>query len=106
MMLRVHAARFVANVISIAVNGAYKISTILPCIFPIIIDDDECENDCWITCMAISPGARKLINENPKTSPLSFPIASERTIKNNSEVISGETIVWIPTIRNLSTSFL
>ena len=106
MMLRVHAARFVANVISMAVSGAYKISTILPCILPIIIDDDECENDCCITCIAINPGARKLINENPKTSPLSFPIANERTNKNKSEVTIGEIIVWIATIRNLSTYFL
>ena len=33
--------------------------------------------------MAIRPGAKKLIKENPKTSPLSFPKANERTDKNN-----------------------
>ena len=93
------AARFVAKVISAAIKGAYKISTMLPCIFPIIIDDDECENDCWITCIAIKPGARKSINEKPRTSPLSFPIANESTIKNKSEVMRGEIIVCIATIR-------
>ena len=37
-----------------------------PWIFPIIIDEEECEKACWINCIAIRPGARKVIKENPK----------------------------------------
>ena len=101
-----HAAKFVARVISPAVNGAYKISTMLPWIFPIIIDDEEWEKACCITCIAIRPGARKVIKGKPKTSPLSDPIANERTSRNKSEVTSGEIIVCITTIKNRNTSFL
>ena len=104
--LLVHAAKLVANVTSPAVNGAYKISTILPWIFPIIIEEDEWENACWITCIAIKPGARKVINGKPKTLPLSLPIANDSTSKNNKDVTSGEITVWIATIKNLNTSFL
>ena len=32
----------------------------------------------------------------PNTSPLSFPIASERTDKNNKLEMSGENKVWTP----------
>ena len=39
-MLLVLAAKIVAHVTSPAVRGAYSISTIFPCIFPIIIDED------------------------------------------------------------------
>ena len=45
-MLLVHAAKMIAMVTSPAVRGAYKISTIFPCIFQIIIDEDEWENAC------------------------------------------------------------
>ena len=105
-MLLVHDAKFVAKVISAADNGAYKISTIFPWIFPIIIEEEEWENPCCIICIAIRPGARKLIKGKPKTSPLSFPIAKESTSKNKSEVTSGDMTVWIATIKNLNTSFL
>ncbi len=104
--LLVHAAKFVAKVISAAVKGAYKISTILPCILPIIIDEDEWEKACCITCIAIKPGAKKLMKEKPKTSGLSLPIANVSTNKKSKEVINGEIIVCIATIRNLRTSFL
>ena len=83
IILLVLAAKVIAIVTSPAVRGAYKISTILPCIFPIIIEEDEWENACWITCIAISPGARKFMKGTPNTSPLSLPIAKERTSKNN-----------------------
>lgn len=43
--------------------------------------------------MAIRPGAKKLMKGKPNTSPLSFPIASERTDKNNKLEISGENKV-------------
>ena len=56
--------------------------------------------------MAIRPGARKVIKGKPNTSPLSFPIANESTSKNRSDVTSGDIMVWIITIKNLSTSFL
>ena len=59
-----------------------------------------------MTCIAIKPGARKVINENPKTSPLSSPIANESTSKNRSEVTSGDITVWMTTTKNLKTSFL
>ena len=91
-MLLVKDAKFIAIVISAALKGAYKISTIFPCIFPIIMDEEECENACCITCMAINPGARKLINGNPKTSPLSLPIANERTNKNKRDVTKGDIL--------------
>ena len=100
------AARTVASVTSAAVKGAEIVSMIVPCIFPIIIDEEECENDCCITCMAINPGARKLIKFTPKTLPLSLPIANERTSKNNKDVINGEKSVCIQTAKNLKTSFL
>ena len=38
--LLVLAAKIVAHVTSPAVRGAYSTSTIFPCIFPIIIDED------------------------------------------------------------------
>ena len=104
--LLVHAAKIIAVVTSPAERGAYKISTIFPCMFPIIIDEDEWENACWIICIAINPGARKLINVTPNTFPLSSPIAKERTSKNNKEVIKGEKSVWIQTFKNLRISFL
>ena len=104
--LLVQAAKFIASVISPAVRGAYKISTILPCILPIIIVEEEWENACCITCIAIRPGAKKVIKGKPKTSPLSFPMANESTSKNRSDVTRGDIIVWIKTIKNLSTSFL
>ena len=49
---------------------------------------------------------RELVKENPKTSPLSFPMAKESTSKNNSEVTSGEITVCIATIKNRYVSFL
>ena len=45
-MLRVQAAKFIAKVISPSERGAYKTSTILPCILPIMIDEEECEKAC------------------------------------------------------------
>ena len=56
-------------------------------------EEAECENACCITCIAIKPGARKFINETPKTFPLASPIAKDKTNKNSNEVIMGETIV-------------
>ena len=91
--LLVTPAKIVANVTSLADNGAYKISTMFPCILPIIIDDEVWEKACCIICIAISPGARKVINGNPKASPLSFPIANESTIRNKIADTRGEIIV-------------
>ena len=99
--LLVHAAKLIATVISAAVNGAYRISTIFPWILPIIMDEEEWENACWITCIAIKPGAKKVMNGNPKTVPLSFPIANERTSKKSKEVTKGDIIVWIITIKGM-----
>ena len=104
--LLVTAAKVVATVISAGYKGAYKISTIFPWILPIIKDEDEWEKDCWIICIAISPGAKKLMKETPKTLPLSSPIAKDKTKRNNNDDIKGENIVWIHTIKNLKTSFL
>tara|TARA_B100000212_G_C26906105_1_gene335819 strand:+ start:100 stop:417 length:318 start_codon:yes stop_codon:yes gene_type:complete len=69
-------------------------------------DEEECEKDCWITCIEINPGAKKVINGTPRTSPLSEPIARDKTNKNSKDEISGENIVCIHTIKNLRTSFL
>ena len=65
----------------------------LPWILEIMIEDEEWEKPCCIICIAISPGTKKSIKENPKTSPLSFPIAKESTSRNRSEVTSGEITV-------------
>ena len=93
MKLLVQAAKLVAKVTSAAVKGAYKMSTIFPCILPIIIDEEEWEKACCITCIAIKPGAKNVIKGNPKTSPLSFPIASESTNKNKRDVTKGDITV-------------
>ena len=44
--LLVTAASETERVTSAGESGAYKISTIFPCIFPIIKDEEECEKDC------------------------------------------------------------
>ena len=95
IILLLHAARIVAVTTSSADKGAEIVSKIVPWIFPIIIDEDEWENACWITLIAIRPGARKLIKGTSSTFPLSLPIAKERTNKNSREVIKGEKSVWI-----------
>ena len=46
IILLVTAAKIIANVTSAADKGANKVSTIFPCIFPIIKDEAECENPC------------------------------------------------------------
>ena len=45
-MLLVTDASDTEIVTSAADSGAYKISTIFPCIFQIMKDDDEWEKDC------------------------------------------------------------
>ena len=92
-MLLVTAAKMIANVISPGDNGAYKMSTIFPCILPIMIEDEVWAKACCIICIAMSPGARNVINGYPNAPPPSFPIANESTIKKSNEVISGEKIV-------------
>ncbi len=104
--LLVTAARVTANVTSAADKGAYKISTIFPCIFQIINEDAEWEKDCWITCITTNPGAKKLIKGTPKTLPLSVPMANDKTNKKSKAETRGEKIVWIQTFKNLNTSFL
>ena len=105
-MLLVHDANVIAKVISAAVKGAHKISTRVFCIFPIIIDEEECEKACCMTAdIHIRPGAKKAMNEYPKTSPLSFPIAKDKTKRNKRDVIKGEKIVCIQTVMNLLHSF-
>ena len=56
--------------------------------------------------MEINPGAKKVINGTPKTSPLPEPIARDNTSKKSNEDTNGEKMVWIQTIKNLKTSFL
>ena len=45
--------------------------------------------------------AKKLINECPKTWPLSFPSAKDKTDKNNKLETKGESKVWAHTTKNL-----
>ena len=104
--LLVVEANATAVVTSPADKGAYKISTMLPCIFPIMKEDEEWEKDCWITCIAINPGAKKVMKGNPSTSPLLFPIATDKTKRNRREEIMGDKRVWTHTTRNLKTSLL
>ena len=106
MTLLVTAARATEIVTSVADKGAYNRSTIFPWIFPIIKDDEEWENDCWITCIEINPGAKKFMNGTPRTSPLSVPIARDKTSRKSKDETSGEKIVCNQTIKNLRTSFL
>ena len=54
-------ANIIANVTSVAERGANKVSIIIPCILPIIKEEDEWEKLCWIIDIAISPGAKKLM---------------------------------------------
>ena len=56
--------------------------------------------------MAIKPGARKIINGTPNTSPLSEPIAKDSTNKKSNAEINGENNVCTQTFKNLKTSFL
>ena len=55
--------------------------------------------------MEINPGAKKVINETPRTLPLSAPIAKDRTSKNKNEEINGEKSVCAQTFKNLKVSF-
>ena len=48
---------------------------------------------CCITCIDISPGAKKLTKGKPNTKPLSSPQAIDITIKNRIPVSTGPTIV-------------
>tara|TARA_B100001123_G_C15209703_1_gene986716 strand:+ start:424 stop:774 length:351 start_codon:yes stop_codon:yes gene_type:complete len=105
-MLLAHDANDIAIVISAAVKGAYSISQSVFCILPIIIEDEECEKACCIIAdIHMRPGAKKVTNENPKTSPLSFPMANDKTKRNSKEVIIGEKTVCIQTAINLLHSF-
>ena len=82
-----------ANVTSLGDRGGYKISTILPCIFDIIKEEDVFANAFCIICIAINPGTKKVVNLCPKISDLSEPIAKLNTAKKRSKVTIGETIV-------------
>ena len=46
-----------------------------------------------MTCIEINPGAKKVIKGTPSTSPLSAPIARDKTSKKSKDEISGEKIV-------------
>ena len=59
-----------------------------------------------MTCIEINPGAKKVIKGTPRISPLSAPIARDKTSQKSKDEISGEKIVCIQTIKNLKTSFL
>ena len=45
------------------------------------------------------------MKETPRTSPLSAPIAKDRTSKNNKDEIKGEKSVCAQTFKNLNVSF-
>ena len=98
-------AKIIDKLTSLAESGAPIKSTILPMTFPINNEEDECENACWITCIAINPGAKNSIYGTPKTLGLSFPIAKEITNKNNIAVPIGPIIVCPNTFKNLNVSF-
>ena len=104
--LLVIEAKIIDIVTSVGESGAAIISTMLPIIFPIKIEDDECENACWITCIAIKPGARKLIKGTPNTLALSSPRAKEITNKKRTAEIIGANKVCAHTVKNLKISFL
>jgi hypothetical protein len=89
----VTAASDIAIVASAADNGAYNKSTIVPSIFLIIKEEDELAKACCIICIAINPGAKNVMKDTPNISPLSAPIAKDKTNKNNKDVINGEKSV-------------
>ena len=99
-------AKITDNVTSAADNGAPMRSTMFPITLPINKEDEECEKDCWIICIAIKPGARNSINGTPKTFDLSSPIARDITNKNKIAVTTGPAIVCPKTVKNLKVSFI
>ena len=58
-----------------------------------------------MTCIEINPGAKNVTKETPNTSPLSDPIAKDKTSKNSKEDIKGEKSVCAQTFKNLRVSF-
>ena len=83
--LLVTAASETEMVTSPADKGANNKSTIVPSIFLRRKEDEECEKDCWSTCIESNPGAKKVIKGTPSTSPLAAPIAKEKKRKNNKD---------------------
>ncbi len=101
IILLVTAASIMPKVTSNADKGAINVSIIFPWIFAIIKELTEWLNPCWIIDIAINPGAKKLINEYPNTSPLSDPRARVKTDKNRRLETKGDRRVWAQTIKNL-----
>ena len=56
-----------------------------------------------MTCIEINPGAKKVIKGTPRTSPLSDPIANDKTNKKSSDEIKGEKMVWLKAILDMVT---
>ena len=87
-------------------KGAIKISTMFPWNFDWPMLEAALANEFWSIVIIINPGA---INSDKLTLLIWFTDllrANEKTAKNKSELIAGPMIVWIPTLRNLNTSFL
>ena len=96
----------IATVTSIADNGGYKRSTILPCILEITKEEDVFAKAFCIICITINPGTKKIVNLCPRTSALPFPTAKLKTAKKRKKVTTGDKIVCIQTLKNLNTSFI
>ena len=55
---------------------------------------------------SINPGAIKFAKSKPLIEFIDLPRARLKTARKSKELIAGPIIVWIPTFRNLKTSFL
>ena len=52
-----------------------------------------------MTCIEINPGAKKVMKDTPRISPLSAPMARDKTSKKSKDETRGEKIVCIQTIK-------
>ena len=101
IILLVTAAKIIEIETSKAERGAYNKSIILPCIFEIIKELDECEKLWSIIDWIINPGAKNTIKEWPSTSPLWLPSARLNTDKKRRLETRGDKSVWAQTTKNL-----
>ena len=83
-----------------------SMSTMLPWIFEIIIDDEVLAKEFWIIAMTMRPGARKCANGMPATVALPRPSARVKMARNSSTVTTGAKIVWVETFMKRWTSLL
>ena len=87
-------------------NGAIMISMILPWNFACPMLEAELAKEFCNMVIIIRPGAMKYGRSIPLIEFTDLPRAKLKTAKNSKELIAGPITVWIPTFKNLKTSFL